>query len=51
MSGKQLKSFELNQKGNGEVRINGREFNAGMYVYAMIADGEIIGSRQLILTN
>ncbi|RKZ82970.1 MAG: hypothetical protein DRQ39_10065, partial [Gammaproteobacteria bacterium] len=51
MTGKQLKTYKLHHFGNGEINIYGGVFNAGMYMYTMIADGRVIGSRQMILTE
>lgn len=51
MSGTQLKSIPIHQKGNGFITIVGNEFVAGMYMYALIADGEIVDSKQMILTK
>jgi len=51
MSGTQLKSIELHQKGDGSVIINGGEFNAGMYMYALIADGIEVDTKRMILTK
>lgn len=51
MNGKQLRIYELNDRGGGEIRINGGELDAGMYMYALIADGNLIGSKQMILTE
>jgi len=51
MSGKQLKNYELHPGGSGEVIIKGGELDSGMYMYTMIADGAIIGSKQMILTD
>jgi hypothetical protein len=51
MNGTQLKSIQLHQKGNGSVTINGGEFKAGMYMYTLIADGQVIDTKQMILTD
>ncbi len=51
MSGKQLRSYDLHLRGKGDIIINGGELNAGMYIYTMIADGIVISSKQMILTN
>ncbi len=51
MSGTQLKSIELFQRGEGSILINGGELDAGMYMYAMIADGRVIATKQMILTD
>lgn len=51
MNGTQLKSIQLHQKGSGSVTINGGEFKAGMYMYTLIADGQVIDTKRMILTD
>ena len=51
MEGTQLKCIPLHHKGNGNISINGNEFNAGMYMYALIADGNAIDTKRMILTE
>lgn len=51
MNGTQLKSIDLYQLGNGSVVINGGEFNPGIYLYVLIANGQPIDTKQMILTN
>jgi hypothetical protein len=51
MNGMQLKSIPLHQKGNGNIIINANEFTAGMYMYALIADGKVIDTKRMILTD
>ncbi len=51
MNGMQLKSFELHQKGNGNITINGSEFNTGMYMYTVITDEKVIDIKRMILTD
>ena len=51
MNGRQLKNVILDQRGEGNVLINGGELNAGMYIYTMIADGQTIGDKRMILTD
>lgn len=51
MNGTQLKTYPITQKGKGNIVINGREFNAGMYLYALIADGKVIDTKRMILTK
>lgn len=51
MNGTQLKSIAINQIGSGNVTINGSEFGAGMYMYALIADGQIIDTKNMVLTD
>jgi len=51
MNGMQLKSYPLVQRGKGNVTINGSELTAGMYLYALIADGKVIDTKRMILTK
>jgi hypothetical protein len=51
MSGKQLKSYNLYHKNEGSITIQGGALNAGMYMYSLIADGKVIGTKQMILTK
>ena len=51
MNGTQLKSIDLHQCGNGAVVINGGEFKPGIYLYVLIANGEPVDTKQMILTN
>lgn len=51
MNGTQLKSIELHQKGDGSITINGGEFTAGMYLYALITDGQVIDTKRMFLTD
>jgi len=51
MNGVQLKSYSITERGKGTVTIQGSEFNAGMYLYALIADGKVIDTKRMILTK
>jgi hypothetical protein len=51
MNGTQLKSIPLHLTGYGNITINGNELKAGMYFYTLIADGQIIDTKRMILTN
>ena len=51
MNGMQLKSISLHHKRDGNVTINGGEFKAGMYLYSLIADGQIIDTKRMVLTD
>jgi len=51
MNGVQLKSYSINERGKGSITIQGSEFNAGMYLYALIADGNVIDTKRMILTK
>jgi hypothetical protein len=51
MQGTQKKSITINERGNTSVTISGGEFEAGMYMYTLIADGKAIDTKQMILTK
>ncbi|MCF8299377.1 MAG: tail fiber domain-containing protein [Bacteroidales bacterium] len=51
MNGTQLKSFQLNQYGNSSVTIDGGELHAGMFIYALIVEGLVVDTKQMILTD
>jgi hypothetical protein len=51
LTGKQLKNYELYENGSRELRISAGEFDPGTYLYTLMADGKVIGSRQMIITD
>lgn len=51
MNGVQLKSYSISERGKSNISIQGYEFNAGMYLYALIADGKVIDTKRMILTK
>jgi trimeric autotransporter adhesin len=51
LEGKQLKDIQVNERGRAAVKISGSEFNPGMYLYALIADGKVVDTKRLILTK
>ena len=51
MQGSQLKSIPAQGRGESQVTITARDLKAGMYLYALVADGALIDSKQMILTK
>jgi len=51
MSGVLLKTIQINQRGSGNVTMNGNELNAGMYMYTLVADGKEVDTKKMILTD
>lgn len=51
MSGKQLRSYNLHDRGDSQINIIGGELDAGMYMYSLVADGLLIGTKQMLLTD
>ena len=51
LQGLQKKSIKIQDRGNVDITINASEFNPGMYIYALIADGSEIDTKRMILTD
>lgn len=51
MQGKQVKRITVSDRGESAVTIHGSELQAGMYIYALIADGQEVDSKRMILTK
>jgi hypothetical protein len=52
LEGKELKSIEVKSRGEEvKISISAGEFSAGMYLYALIADGQIIDTKRMVLTR
>jgi hypothetical protein len=51
LQGKQLKSILVTGRDYGQVTIHGSELQPGMYHYSLIADGKIVGTEQMVLTD
>ncbi|MCE5175869.1 MAG: tail fiber domain-containing protein [Bacteroidales bacterium] len=51
LQGKQLKQIAITSRGEGSQTINGSEFSAGIYLYGLIADGQQVDVKRMILTE
>jgi hypothetical protein len=52
MNGKQLKCVPLHLiNGYGNITINGSELKAGMYIYSLITDEQVIDTKRMVLTD
>ena len=51
LTGRQLKCLGVSGRGTTSVQIFGNELTAGLYHYALIADGNLIDTKTMILTN
>jgi len=51
LQGIELKSYSLTQTGLNTVIVNGSELSAGMYLYTLIVDNNIIDTKRMILTK
>ncbi len=51
LQGKQVKKIAVTERGESSVTVHGNELQAGMYIYALIADGQEVDSKRMILTK
>ncbi len=51
MQGKQIDSHALSSRGHGHLTIQGHSLPAGMYLYALVADGKEVGTKRMMLTE
>lgn len=51
MSGNLLKTVPINTTGNGSTVFQGSEFSPGMYLYSLVINGQIIDTKQMLLTR
>jgi len=51
MQGAQLKRMPALGRGENQVVLTANDLRAGMYIYALVADGTLIDSKQMILTK
>ncbi len=51
IQGIELKSFDITNKGFGNITINGSELSAGMYLYTLLIDNKIIDTKRMLLTK
>lgn len=51
LSGKQIKKYNLAEKGKSQIEISGGELTAGIYFYSLIADGKEVDTKKMILTE
>lgn len=51
MQGNQLRQIALSVRGEGSVTVHGSELTAGIYLYALLADGKEVDVKRMILTE
>jgi len=51
MQGKQIQCIPAQGRGESQVTITARGLDAGMYLYALVADGALVNSKQMIITK
>jgi hypothetical protein len=51
MNGRQIDSYTIPSRGATEIIIEGESLDAGIYIYSLIADGQVIDTKRMILTK
>lgn len=51
ISGQLVKSLPLHEKGNGTITLSGSDLQSGTYVYTMMTDGKVAGSKKMIIRD
>lgn len=51
MNGEQIAEYAVTERGETSIIIDGGSLNAGMYLYALIADGQVVDTKRMILTK
>lgn len=51
LQGVELKSYPITQTGLNTITVNGSELPAGMYLYTLVVNNEIIDTKRMILTK
>lgn len=49
LTGQQVQSIELTEKGSGQVQLSARQLAAGEYIYHLFVDGQSVASKKLLL--
>ncbi len=51
LQGKQVKAIAVSGRGATSETILGNELQAGLYIYSLVIDGKLVGSKQMVLTE
>lgn len=51
LQGREIRVYENLKPGKGEIKIEGSQLDAGMYIYTLIVDGKEAGTKRMILTK
>jgi len=51
LNGTQLKSIELHHLETGNIIVYSNKLKGGMYMYSMIADDKVVGTKRMVLTE
>lgn len=51
MSGKQVQSIPISERGETDITVYASDLSAGMFIYALVVDGKVVVTRRMIVTN
>jgi trimeric autotransporter adhesin len=51
LEGKEMKNIPVNDRGEVSVKISGSELSAGMYLYTLMTDGQVVDTKRMVLTQ
>jgi hypothetical protein len=50
-NGSQVASFQLNEPGFGQVRLDGSALPAGTYAYSLFVEGRLVQTKQMVIVH
>ena len=51
MNGTQIRSIKVNSTGQGNIVIDAKQLKAGLYLYSLIVDGNLVDTKRMVLTD
>lgn len=51
LSGKEIKTMAIEERGNASIVLTTDHLSAGMYVYSIVADGNLVDSKRMIIAD
>ena len=51
VNGHQIDSISISERGNASIIINGNKYEAGIYLYSLVVDGNLIDTKRMIITK
>lgn len=51
LTGKQITTFPIDQKGSSSVTLTSEKLAAGIYIYSIVADGKVVDSKRMIVAE
>ncbi|MCB9188854.1 MAG: tail fiber domain-containing protein [Flavobacteriales bacterium] len=51
LEGQLINTVDVNEFGNGQLKVFGSDLSSGVYSYTLVADGKIIATKKMVKTN